>query len=124
MGKSRFPKNERLSRKKIIEDLFQSGSSQVCFPFKIIFAPHPDAKLSAHQVLISAPVKHFKNAVDRNTIKRRIREGYRLHKHNLNTSGPWCLAYIYIAKEILPSKTIHKAILISLERIRKHEKKD
>lgn len=89
-----------------------------------MFAPHPDAKLSAHQVLISAPVKNFKNAVDRNTIKRRIREGYRQHKQTLTTSRPWCLAYIYIAKEILPSQTIHLAILTSLERIRRHEKKD
>ncbi|HNP79203.1 MAG: ribonuclease P protein component [Cyclobacteriaceae bacterium] len=124
MGNSRFPKKERLSRKKIIEDLFNTGSSQVCFPLKVMFAPHPDAKLSSHQVLISAPVKNFKNAVDRNTIKRRIREGYRQHKHTLTTSRPLCLAYIYIAKEILPSKTIHQAILTSLERIRKHEKKD
>jgi ribonuclease P protein component len=124
MGNLRFRKEERLSRKKIIEELFKKGSSHLFFPLKVIFLPHPDSVLPYHQVLISAPTKNFKNAVDRNSIKRRIREGYRLHKTLLRTSPTLCLAYIYIGKEILPSAIIHKSIRLSLERLNNYEKKD
>ncbi|MEJ0054188.1 MAG: ribonuclease P protein component [Bacteroidota bacterium] len=124
MGNLRFHKEERLSRKKIMEELFEKGSSFLAFPLKIIFLPHPDPAQPVHQVLISAPSKSFKKAVDRNTIKRRIREGYRLNKTLLSTSPALCLAYIYIAKEILPSAKIHQSIRTSLERLNNHEKKD
>lgn len=124
MGNLHFHKKERLNRKKIIEELFEKGSSFLCFPLKIIFLPQTDATPTYHQILISAPSKSFKKAVDRNTIKRRIREGYRLNKTLLSTSTIYCLAYIYIAKEILPSSKIHQSIRASLERLNNYEKKD
>ena len=124
MGNFRFRKEERLSRKRIIEALFEKGSSYLVFPLKVIFLLHPDLTQSQHQILITAPVKNFKKATDRNTLKRRIREGYRLNKALFKTSPTFCLAYIYIAKEILPSSTIHKAIRSSLERLNSYEKKD
>ena len=124
MGNSSFVKEERLSRKKVIEALFQTGSSYLVFPLKVIFLPHPDPTQNHHQILITAPLKNFKKATDRNTLKRRIREGYRLNKSLYTASPSFCLAYIYIAKEILPSITIHKAIRSSLERLNHYEKKD
>ncbi len=123
MGNFSFRKEERLSRKKIIEGLFKKGPSRLFFPLKVIATPHPDPVQPVHQVLISVPVRNFKKAVDRNTLKRRIREGYRLNKALLQVSPALCVAYIYIAKEILPSATIHQAILSSLESL-KHEKKN
>jgi len=122
MGKFRFPKKERLSRKKVIEELFKKGSSLSFFPLRVLFLASPGA--ASHQVLITAPTKNFKRAVDRNMLKRRIREGFRLNKTLLRASPTFCLAYIYIAKEILPSITIHKAIQSSLERLNVYEKKD
>ena len=124
MGNFSFRKEERLSRKKIIEALFEKGSSHLVFPLKVIFLPHPDPALSHHQILITAPKKNFRKATDRNTLKRRIREGYRLNKALFPASPTFCLAYIYIAKEILPSITIHKAIRSSLKRLNNYEKKD
>ena len=121
MGKFSFPKKERLSRKKVIEELFEKGSSLSFFPLRIIFLARPAAN---HQVMITAPSKNFKRAVDRNTLRRRIREGFRLNKTLLRASPTFCLAYIYTAKEILPSVTIHKAIRSSLERLNNYEKKD
>jgi ribonuclease P protein component len=115
MGAFRFGKEERLSKKKIIEELFAKGSSRQAFPLKIIFIRHPDNGQTLHQVLITVPVKNFKKAVDRNTLKRRIREGYRLNKALLPASPTLCIAYIYIAKEILPSATIHKSICASMK---------
>lgn len=124
MGNLHFRKEERLSRKKIIEELFEKGASRLFFPLKVLSLPHPDPNQIVHQVLITAPARNFKKAVDRNTVKRRIREGYRLNKTLIPTSPALCLAYIYIAKDILPSVTIHKSIRSSLQQLKNNEKKD
>lgn len=123
MGAFRFPKEERLSRKKIIEDLFEKGSSFSVFPLKVIYRPLPDSE-TPHQVLVTVPARNFRKATDRNTLKRRIREGYRLNKAQLTASTHFSLAYIYTAREILPSATIHQAIQSSLQRLNRYEKKD
>ena len=124
MGNLRFRKEERLSKKKTIDELFANGSSKLIFPLKMIFLPHPEASQTFHQVLISVPAKTFKKAVDRNTLKRRIREGYRLNKALVTESPKFCVAYIYIAKEILPSAAIHKAVCSSLDVLNSYAQKD
>src|SRR5262245_18499629 len=101
MGNFRFRKEERLNKKKTIDALFAGGSSRRIFPLKLIYLLHPDSDQALHQVLITVPSKNFKRAVDRNTLKRRIREGYRLNKALLSSPPTFCLAYIYIAKEVL-----------------------
>jgi ribonuclease P protein component len=123
MGAFRFGKEERLSKKKVIEELFAKGLSRLAFPLKIVFIPHPQSNQSLHQVLITVPVKNFKKAVDRNKLKRRIREGYRLNKALLPAAPTLSIAYIYIAKEILPSATIHKAICASMKELSDHYEK-
>lgn len=121
MGTHRFEKRERLTRKKVIEDLFQQGDSFSAFPLKVLYTPHQLAE-SATQVLITVPARTFRKATDRNTLKRRIREGYRLNKGLLTASARYALAYIYIAREVLPSSVIHKAIQSSLKRLNGYEK--
>ena len=122
MGDFRFTKEEKLTKKKAIEALFKKGTSFSSFPLKVIYVvAAQDTPL--HQILISVPTRNFKRAVDRNTLKRRIREGHRLNKSELTTPSRFCLAYVYIAKEILPSATIHKAIQISLKRLNGNESK-
>jgi ribonuclease P protein component len=123
MGASRFPKAERLVRKKTIEGLFQKGGSFSVFPLKILYQ-HQGEPGTRHQVLVTVPARTFRKATDRNTLKRRIREGYRLNKGLLTTSTRFSLAYIYTAREILPSSTIHQAIQSSLQRLNRYEKKD
>lgn len=123
MGAFRFGKKERLSKKKVIEELFAKGSSRLAFPVKIVFIRHPDKEQSLHQVLITVPAKNFKKAVDRNTLKRRIREGYRLNKALLPSTPTLCIAYIYVAKEILPSAMIHKSICTSMKELSDHYEK-
>src|SRR3954470_16194313 len=123
MGAFRFGKEERLNKKKIIEELFAKGSSRQAFPLKIIFIRHPDVGQSLHQVLITVPLKNFKKAVDRNTLKRRIREGYRLNRTLLPAAPTLCIAYIYIAKEIVASATIHKSICASMKELSAHYEK-
>jgi ribonuclease P protein component len=126
MGKFTFKKEERLNREKWIQELFEKGSSFILYPFRIVYLPHPDPLYPAHQVLISVSTRNFKKSVDRNTIKRRIREAYRLNKLKILSPGKWLIAYIYIAKEMFPSEMIHQKLALTFERIQrnKHDEKN
>jgi ribonuclease P protein component len=110
-----FTKAERLSSKKSIQELFDKGSSFYLHPFKIYYRKADLSNQS--QILISVPKSNFKRAPDRNTLKRRIREGYRLNKSSLSSDKKFLIAYIYSAKEILPSAVIHQKIISSLKKI-------
>lgn len=115
-----FKKAERLSKKKLIQELFSKGSSFYLHPFKVIYLKSTDSEVN--QILISVPKSNFKRAVDRNTIKRRIREGYRLNKSALTSDKNFLIAYIYSAKEILPSAVIHQKIILSFNKLPRNEK--
>jgi len=79
--KASFTKGERLCGVKAISDLFSGGKPLNLPPLKIIFRVMPeDPALEPVRVLISVPKRYFKKAVDRNLIKRRIREAYRQNK--------------------------------------------
>lgn len=116
MGKFTFRKEERLSREKVIQELFDKGSSFYLFPFKVFYMAHPDKATANTQVLVSASKKLFKRAVDRNLIKRRMREAYRLNKHHLNGRNKWVIAYIYSVKEILPAAQMKERLVKTFRR--------
>ena len=86
MSKKRaaFPPNERLSRKCHVDSLFQKGASFVAYPLRVIYLPIDKEWAEADvALLVSVSKKKLKHAVDRNYIKRRVRESYRLRKHDL-----------------------------------------
>jgi ribonuclease P protein component len=117
MGKFTFKKEERLSREKIIQELFEKGSSFYLYPFKVYFIKNPNPDSATHQVLISVSKKNFKRAVDRNSIKRRIREAYRLNKNLLHGQNKLAIAYIYSVKEILPTAQIQERLVKTFKRL-------
>jgi ribonuclease P protein component len=119
MGKFSFRKEERLSREKHIQELFDKGSSFYLFPFKVFCIPHPDPANAVHQVLISVSSRNFKRAVDRNLIKRRMREAYRLQKHTLPEAPKLMVGLVYAHKEILVFDEIRQKMLPVLQRISK-----
>ena len=108
---------ERLNKEKWIQELFEKGSSFILYPFRVVYLPHPDPVHPSHQVLISVSIRNFKKATDRNTIKRRIREAYRLNNSKILSPGKWLIAYIYIAKEMIPSEMIHKKLALTFGQI-------
>ena len=74
-------KSERLKSKKTIERLFKEGRSFFVYPFKVVYSIYP---VSASKDLLQAgfgvTTRNFKNAHDRNRLKRITREAYRLQK--------------------------------------------
>ncbi|MCA6380800.1 MAG: ribonuclease P protein component [Cytophagales bacterium] len=119
MTRFTFKKEEKLTSEKWIKELFEKGSSFYLSPLKVIYLLHPNQDLP-NQVLISVPARNFKRAVDRNRIKRQLREAYRLHKHQLDANHKWLIAYIYSAREKLPSAQIHQKMPLTLARIGKN----
>ena len=101
MGKFVFRKEERLRKEKVIQELFDKGSSFYLFPFKVYYTPNPDQSYPFHQVLISASKRNFKKAVDRNLIKRRMRESYRLQKTLIPVTPKILVGFVYSHKEVM-----------------------
>ena len=112
-----FKKEERLCNKRLIDELFHSGSSFLCYPFKASWLYHTQPQQYPVQVLFSVPKRRYKRAVDRNLIKRCMRESYRLHKQQnlynlLHTADKTIVLSIgYIGKEIEPYSLIEKKML-------------
>jgi len=75
-----FKKEERLCSRKHLDLLFKNGSSFLLYPFRISYLFINESTEVPAQVVINVPKKRYKRAVDRNLLKRRIREAYRLNK--------------------------------------------
>ena len=115
-----FPKQERLSSKKLIDALFTKGASFYFYPFSIRFLFVDENE--AHQFMVSVSKRNFKRAVDRNRIKRLVRESYRLNKHLLDDVIPkgkyLLIAYIYTGKEIHSFDFIKSKLVDSFGRLK------
>ncbi|MGY8978639.1 MAG: ribonuclease P protein component [Cytophagales bacterium] len=107
-----FSKTERLSSKVKIEELFKRGSSFRLEKFRIILLSQPLDR--GRQVLISAPKKLHKSAVNRNRIKRLIREVYRKNREIINARGQGYLMAIIYLGATMPTHSEVEGQLIKL----------
>ena len=80
MKTNTFPLKEHLKSKRVIEKLYAEGASVTSYPLRAVFLEQEEQEPTA-AILISVAKRRFRHAVDRNLIKRRIREAYRTSKH-------------------------------------------
>ena len=122
-----FKKEERLCKKTTIDNLFDNGQSFFIYPCKVIWLESTEDMKYPAQVLINVPKRNFKKAVDRNYIKRIIREAYRKNKKLLYEAlelkqKKLNFAIIYSAKEIIDYHELEQKIILMLNRlIQEHE---
>ena len=102
-----FRKSERVCSQRVIDEIFSSGKELRKFPFiaKYILSKQ-QAQQESTQIVFSVPKRRAKKAVDRNKLRRQIKEAYRLNKTEFQTyfqkSGTaiaFCLIYTGKEKE-------------------------
>lgn len=122
-----FRKKERLCNFNSINTLFAEGHSFFIYPLKVIWLEIACDNDSRAELLISVPKRNFKRAVDRNLLKRRIRESFRRNKEELYTFlGPenrkCSMAIVFAAKTIMPYAEIDATLILALNRLIKEIK--
>ena len=109
-----LPKSERLSSLTAVRRLFTDGASGFVYPFRYMVLKTESTTPSVG-VLFSVPKRNHKRANKRNTLKRRMREAYRLNNDALHAAikehgMDVDIAFVYSTKDLLPYKTIEHAV--------------
>ena len=117
-----FKKEERLSEKKIIKELFEKGFSFHLSPFKVVWRNTSLEGRFPAKVMITVSTRNFRNAVDRNKIRRITREAYRKNKQVLydsitEPSMKIAFVLIYTGKNIIPYSEVEAKIILILQRL-------
>jgi ribonuclease P protein component len=118
-----FSKEERLCSKIVIDKLFSEGKTVFSYPYRFVFITTDDENPTYPvKVVFSVPRRSFKKAVDRNFIRRRMREAFRLEKSTfyepLSENGKSvALMIVYTAREIADYETIHRSLLKGMRKM-------
>jgi len=123
-GKNTLGKPEKLKSKKIIEQLFKEGKSVSANGFTLVYLVQPLKTFYPVQASFSVPKKNFKHAVDRNRVKRLMREAYRLNKISLyeklaQQKQQIAVMFIYKGKEVPKQEAVTRAIVNCMNKLGK-----
>lgn len=117
-------KEERICSKKLINELFTgNGRSMTAFPLRVVFMKRTiidDQPRAA--MLVSVPKRYFKHAVDRNRVKRQVREAFRRNKSMITQNltddhESVAMAFVWLTNEKYPSSEVENRMVRLLTRI-------
>lgn len=115
----RLYKAEKLCSETAINILFervkiagqQKPHKALCYPLRAVWTTNPDDAVGPAKFLIMIPKRRLRHAVDRVTMRRRVREAYRLNRHLLPNGVPDLnIAFIYVADTLKPYALIERAM--------------
>lgn len=115
-----FNKEERLKSALEIAALFEKGNSFLVYPVKVVWLERSVDRAFPAKAAFTVSKKNIRKATCRNTLKRRMKEAYRLNKHalyvKLSDKKVDCI-FIFIAREELPYSTIEKSMKTALKKL-------
>lgn len=124
MSKNSFSKAERLKSVSLISKLFLEGKTLFKYPIKIVYIPLDKSNYPVH-FGVSVSKKRFKKAVQRNRIKRLLKEAYRTQKEPLwkvikqKNKNSYAVMAIFVGNEELPLSIIGKSMKHLLKMLEK-----
>ncbi|WP_047549166.1 ribonuclease P protein component [Psychroserpens sp. Hel_I_66] len=112
-----YSKKEKLKSQKLIEQLFSEGKSVSAYPLRMVYLESNFEDGTQFKTGVSVSKRNFKKAVDRNRIKRLLREAYRLNKAEYfnNISPCYALMILYIGKDGTDFASVEKKMKQLLE---------
>jgi ribonuclease P protein component len=123
-ARATFRKRERIVSEKLMEELFSGGNSHAltAFPLRAVYLQKDrNAGDEPVQVLVSVPKKRLRHAVDRNRVKRQVRESYRLNKQALLSMLPCdkrlLLAFVWQSDRLSPTEEVESRVNNLLRRM-------
>ena len=116
-----YSRKERLKSKKLIEKMFAEGRSISAYPLRLVYLETNFTDGVDIKTGVSVSKRYFKSAVDRNRIKRLLREAYRLNKpvYFNNFSTQCAFMILYIGNEKPTFEEVDKAMKQLLEKVLK-----
>lgn len=117
-----FRKKERLCSRKLLQEVALKGRNINQSEIRLAWLPVTLSIQTPLQTAFSVSKRNFKNAVDRNRIKRRMREAYRRNKSTffsllVNQQTQFALLFVYTSKEIISYSEIEVKILNLLSKL-------
>ena len=117
-----FSKHERIKSRIVLDEVYKNGELIKHFPYRLKYLSYKFEDEAKVKIVVSIPKRNVKKAVDRNRLRRQIKEAYRLNKSDLVThfkekEGGLALFLIYSGKENQPYDFLEKNLKVVLQQL-------
>jgi len=119
-----YPRSEKLKSRKLIQELFAKGKSVSVAPVKCLFLLKPEGMNELIQTGVGVSARNFRKSVQRNRIKRMMREAYRNNNHSLHQAlsqqqTSLALFMLYLGKDMPQWDELQTAVKLALNKLEK-----